>query len=165
MGRGKRRFDVGSIAVKSVLLRPETGDANDLIKRARGCLRYAYVPYSGFAVGAVVVDQVGRFFTGANIENASYGLTICAERVAIFAAIAAGAKTIQSVTVTSAKSRPISPCGACRQVMLEFCLPNALFFSDAGRGRIVSCLVHDLLPNAFVGRSLTQSQDIEVLSL
>ena len=115
---------------------------------------HAYVPYSDFAVGAVVVDDQGRHFGGSNIENASYGLTMCAERVAIFAAVAAGAKAISSVTVTSAKSRPVSPCGACRQVMLEFCKPNALFYSDAGRGRVVSCLVRDLLPDAFVGRSL-----------
>ena len=158
MGREKQRIDSRSLA-NDILLGSGTGhvEINALVKIARGCLRHAHVPYSNFAVGAAIVDDRGLNFTGANVENASYGLTMCAERVAIFSAIANGAKAIRTVVVSSAKARPVSPCGACRQVMAEFCEPNAMFFSDAGRGRIVSCAARDLLPYAFVGSALQQA--------
>jgi cytidine deaminase len=95
-------------------------DSVDLIARARACLDQAYAPYSRFPVAAAVIDDRGRVFTGVNVENASYGLTICAERVAVFSAIAAGAHRILALAVTSKNTTSVPPCGACRQVLAEF---------------------------------------------
>jgi cytidine deaminase len=85
-------------------------------------MRHAYAPYSKFGVGAAILLRDGRVFTGCNVENASYGLTICAERNAIFAAVAASAKKPEIVAVAVGNDRgvPCSPCGACRQVIAEF---------------------------------------------
>jgi homotetrameric cytidine deaminase len=120
-----------------------------LIEKARECLSNAYAPYSGFPVGAAVVDNYGRIFSGANVENASYGLTICAERVAIFSAIAAGATRIKAIAVTAEKLKPVTPCGACRQIMAEFCEAGTPVFLEAGRGEILQRSVGELLPEAF----------------
>lgn len=122
-------------------------DRRKLIEKARSLLERAYAPYSKFPVSAVVVDDRGREFTGVNIENVSYGLTICAERVAIFAAVAAGAGRIEAIAITAEKRKPIMPCGACRQVMVEFCNPDAKVFSDAGGKQIVTWTVGELLPD------------------
>ncbi len=127
---------------------------NELIAKARLGLAQAYAPYSKFPVGAAVVDDRGRIFTGVNVENASYGLTMCAERVAIFSAIAAGARRILAVAVIAKDVRSITPCGACRQVMAEFCEPDAQVFSDAGPSEIVTWTVGGLLPEAFTSRNL-----------
>jgi cytidine deaminase len=124
-----------------------SADPRRLIERARSLLDRAYAPYSKFPVSAVVVDDRGREFTGVNIENVSYGLTICAERVAIFTAVAAGASRIAAIAITSEKCKPIAPCGACRQVMVEFCNPEAKVFSDAGDNQIVTWTVGELLPD------------------
>ncbi len=91
-----------------------------LKKRAREVRERAYVPYSHFPVGAAVLTASGKIFTGVNIENASYPLSICAERSAIFQAITAGEREIIALAVTADTARPVSPCGACRQVMNEF---------------------------------------------
>lgn len=80
----------------------------------------AYAPYSSFHVGAAVQDAQGNIFTGCNVENLSFGLTICAERAAIATAIAAGSRDLRAVVVVADTDTPISPCGACRQVMAEF---------------------------------------------
>jgi cytidine deaminase len=80
----------------------------------------AHAPYSNFFVGAAVLDDKGRVFGGCNVENLSYGLTICAERVAIGSAIAAGATSLRAIAVVADTDTPVSPCGACRQVMAEF---------------------------------------------
>ena len=120
-----------------------------LIEKAQECLSHAYAPYSIFSVGAAVIDNHGRIFSGVNVENASYGLTICAERVAIFSAITAGATSIVAIAVTAEKLKPITPCGACRQVMVEFCEPNTPVFSDAGQGKIMKWSVGELLPEVF----------------
>ena len=95
-------------------------EPNDLIARARECLDRAYAPYSRFQVAAALLDDRGRVFTGVNVENISYGLSMCAERVAIFAAVAAGARRITALAVTSSGADLLSPCGACRQVIAEF---------------------------------------------
>lgn len=110
----------------------------------------AYAPYSSFRVGAAVVDCAGNVFAGCNIENASYGLTICAERVAVFGAIAAGASQIVGVCVYADTSLPISPCGACRQVLMEFCSDAGVFLTWRD-GSAAAGIVNDLLPFAFVG--------------
>lgn len=117
--------------------------------KARACLGNAYAPYSDFAVAAAVTDHLGRVFTGVNIENASYSLTICAERVALFAAVAAGATQITAIAITAKKALPITPCGACRQVMAEFCRPEASVFLDTGHDTPLKTTLGELLPLAF----------------
>ena len=122
----------------------------ELVERARAALPHAHAPYSDFRVAAAVLDEQGRVHLGVNVENASYGLTNCAERVAVGVAIAAGAKRIRAVGVTAAKLHPITPCGACRQVLAEFADADVPVASDAADGTIVVVLVGVLLPGAFV---------------
>lgn len=108
----------------------------------------AYAPYSGFAVGAVVVSEDGQVFEGCNVENLSYGLTMCAERVAIGSAVAAGVTKIAAVVVVADTKEPISPCGACRQVLAEFGDPEVLLVGQTGSERLT---ISDLLPRAKTG--------------
>ena len=91
----------------------------DLIERAMEMAKMAYAPYSHFRVGAAVLAESGKVYGGANVENASYGATVCAERSAIFAAVNAGERKLEAIAVTA------TPCGVCRQVMREFCDPKA----------------------------------------
>lgn len=98
----------------------ELHEAQALMDRARAALGAAYVPYSNFPVGAAVLTGSGDIFTGANIENASYPLTCCAERTAIYAAVNAGHTSIQAVAVTATRVPTVTPCGGCRQVLNEF---------------------------------------------
>jgi cytidine deaminase len=93
--------------------------ADPLLEAAREVRRRAHAPYSAFAVGAAVRDERGRIHVGCNVENASYGLTVCAERNAVAAAVAGGARHIRAAAVVSAARPPASPCGACRQVLAE----------------------------------------------
>ncbi len=92
----------------------------ELIQRAIAARLNAYAPYSNFQVGAALLGKDGRVFTGCNVENLSYGLTICAERNAICAAVAAGVRKFAAIAIVADTREPISPCGACRQVMAEF---------------------------------------------
>lgn len=92
----------------------------DLIQEAIDARENAYAPYSNFKVGAVVIDENGTHFKGANVENASYGLSNCGERSAIFAAVSQGMKKIKAICVVADTTGPVSPCGACRQVIKEF---------------------------------------------
>ncbi len=102
-----------------------------------------------------MVDAQGHEHGGVNVENAAYGSSMCAERVAIYRAIAAGATELRALVLTAAQSRPVSPCGACRQVMAEFFPPDAPVWSDAGEGMApVVWRVADLLPEAFTSQSL-----------
>lgn len=128
---------------------PSAPQARELLAAARKATSQAHAPYSKFKVGAAVSDERGRIYTAGNIENASYGLTVCAERVAIFSAIAAGAKRITAVGVTSRQLKPVAPCGACRQVMTEFAAPSTPVYLDAGRGKFVEQTVASLMPTAF----------------
>ena len=127
----------------------------DLIEAATAAQRAAYAPYSKFHVGAAV-KMSGQVFHGANIENASYGLGICAERTAISAAINAGCHELQGVAVITDASPPSSPCGACRQVLYEFAKDPKLVIvtavNPAGEHR--SWTLAELLPDGFSGREL-----------
>lgn len=122
---------------------------DDLLKRARAAMKSAYAPYSKFQVGAAVLLHDGRVFTGCNVENASYGLTICAERNAIFAAVAASVKkpAIVAVAVVNKRGVPCSPCGACRQVIAEFG-PDAVVWYLGAKG-VVSRTLRELLVDGF----------------
>lgn len=122
-----------------------------LLADATAVMAKAYAPYSKFHVGAAILLEDGRVFTGCNVENASYGLTICAERNAIFAAVAAGGATkpkIIAVAVTNSQNIACSPCGACRQVIAEFG-PSAVVFYQGPDG-IKELSMKELLPDCFV---------------
>ena len=96
----------------------------ELMEKAELVSQNAYVPYSRFQVGAAIECADGSVFTGCNVENASYGLTICAERNAIFAAVAAGQKKFKAIAIVADGAKKPFPCGACRQVLAEFCGPD-----------------------------------------
>ena len=99
-------------------------DLSELIQKAQEAKEKAYVPYSGFHVGAALLCKDGTIFTGCNIENAAYGPTNCAERTAIFKAVSEGYREFQVIAIISDSKELTSPCGVCRQVMAEFCEPD-----------------------------------------
>jgi len=110
----------------------------------------AYAPYSRFAVGAAVLGANGRMYAGCNIENASYGLSVCAERTAIFAAVSAGEKQIKSLAVVSGGQQPSPPCGACRQVLQEFASsPDVAVVLATTSGQQVESTLGELFPRPF----------------
>lgn len=119
-----------------------------LVTAALAARRAAHVPYSGVRVGAALLTKNGRVYTGANVENASYGLTICAERVVVGKAVSEGYRSFQAIAVAAAVSNP-TPCGACRQVLAEFgeCMVICADARDARRARVY--LLSELLPAAF----------------
>ena len=119
---------------------------NDLIATALAARSKAYAPYSKFAVGAAVKCKSGAVFAGANIENRSFGLTICAERIAIGAAVATGEREFVAIAVTSDSDEPIVPCGACRQFLAEFS-PDLTIVSATVRGNRKIDKLSRLLPD------------------
>jgi cytidine deaminase len=121
---------------------------DELIAAAWDAREMAYAPYSKFHVGAALLAGDGRIFPGCNVENISYGLTNCAERVAIGAAIAAGARSFEKVVVVADTAQPISPCGACRQVLAEFGVKSVIL---ANRTQKVTFSLEELLPRASTG--------------
>jgi cytidine deaminase len=125
----------------------------DAAKKAR---ENAYIPYSGFAVGAVVLDSDNHLHQGCNVENAAYGPTNCAERTALFRAIADGRKAgeFQAIAVIGDTDEPITPCGVCRQVIAELCEPNMPVILGNLRGVYRVTTVSELLPGAFTSRDL-----------
>jgi cytidine deaminase len=118
-----------------------------LVAAAREARQRAYAPYSDFKVGAAVLAG-GRVFTGVNVENASYPMTMCAERSAVAAAVAAGERTVDCVVVVADEDRPTPPCGGCRQVLWEFG-PSSLVVAETPGGRRAMWALEDLLPDAF----------------
>jgi cytidine deaminase len=119
-----------------------------LVEAAWNARQRAYAPYSNFAVGAALLAADGRIFGGCNVENLSYGLTNCAERVAIGAAVAAGVRDFVAVAVVADTGVPISPCGACRQVLAEFGVPRVIL---ANRTECIEFTLEELLPRASAG--------------
>jgi cytidine deaminase len=126
-----------------------------LLHAAREAATRAYVPYSHFPVGAAVLTADGSIVTGVNIENASYGLTVCGERVAMFTAAAQGHRTIRAVAVSAPRQPGTTPCGACRQVLNEFKPDDAdlIVILDSATGPTLVPLAQ-LLPDAFGPRDL-----------
>lgn len=121
----------------------------ELIKLAEEASKFAYVPYSKFPVGACVLAESGKTYTGCNFENSSYGMTICAERNAIGTAIANGERKIRAVAIYSPKMKYCVPCGACRQVMSEFVSTDGLdIVLETDNGIVVKTL-QEMLPDSF----------------
>jgi cytidine deaminase len=120
----------------------------ELIAAAWEARDKAYAPYSSFQVGAALLASNGQVFSGCNVENISYGLTNCAERVAIGTAVAAGVQSFDQVVVVADTAEPISPCGACRQVMAEFGVKTVVLANRAGS---IEFSLEELLPRASTG--------------
>ena len=120
-----------------------------LLGTATQALQRAYAPYSNFHVGAAILTEDGHLFTGCNVENASYGLTICAERAAIFNAVqqTEGKLKLRAVAVVNGNEVPCSPCGACRQVIAEFGENTVVVFK--GQREYLEMSIADLLPESF----------------
>ncbi len=117
---------------------------NSLIEVATKSLKKAYNPYSGLSVGCALKTSSGKIYDGVNIENSVFGLTMCAERVAVFKAISDGNVDIEEIAVVASSGKPIYPCGACRQVLYEFNPKTKIYLSD---GKILILL--EILPFAF----------------
>jgi len=120
----------------------------ELLRAAERARRASYAPYSRFAVGAALLSSSGRVYLGCNVENASFGLSICAERSAIFQAISAGEREFTAIAVTAGTGQGAPPCGACRQVLAEFGLDLWVHYRDM-RGRLVRRRLRALLADAF----------------
>lgn len=131
-------------------------DMQTLIDQAIEARKKAYTPYSHFQVGAAVLTKDNHVFQGCNIENASYGLTNCAERTAIFKAVSEGKKEIDTIVVVADTEGPVSPCGACRQVMAEFCDKDTKIILANLNGEKVETTIDKLLPGSFSSKDLTK---------
>ncbi len=131
----------------------------ELIERAKEARKRAYVPYSQFAVGAALQAADGRIYLGCNIENASFGLTNCAERTALFKAVSEGKTQFVALAVVADINDPVTPCGACRQVLIEFCPPDmpVILANYTGKQKVTT--VSQLLPGAFVKEDLDRAKD------
>lgn len=137
------------------MAKPSQQALQEMMKRAKRVSEHAYCPYSKFRVGAAVLTDDGRTFEGCNVENASYGLTICAERNAVFQMAAQGGRNIVAVVIYTPTPKPSAPCGACRQVLNEFG-PDALVLSVCDGPEVLRKPLAELLPNAFGPSNLAQ---------
>jgi len=121
---------------------------NKLLEAALAARDNAHAPFSKFKVGAAVEDETGRIFTGCNVENATYGLTICAERVAVFKAISEGARKFKRIAVAADTNVLTPPCGACRQILWEFCGDIELTLVNL-QGKTETLFLKELFPRPF----------------
>ena len=121
---------------------------NELLEVAEKAMQKAYAPYSGFMVGAALVADNGNVYSGCNIENASYGATLCAERTAISMAVADGNRNISKIAIVSSSEEYTFPCGICRQVMAEFMKPDSLIILSEGNN-VKEFRLDELLPHSF----------------
>ena len=133
--------------------KPYKLNPKDLIMLARGARSKAYAPYSKFKVGAALLAKSGQVYTGCNVENASYGLTCCAERNAVFEAVGRGERIFSAIAIVSDSPEPTAPCGACRQVLHEFA-PGIEVIMAGARGQVKTRKLKELLPDSFGPKSL-----------
>jgi cytidine deaminase len=126
---------------------PMTRDPSSVLAAAVAMRQAAYAPYSKFSVGAALLSRDGRMFTGANVENASYGLSMCAERAALYSAVAQGVRTFDAIAVAGPDGVVTLPCGACRQVLYEFAPQLRVIYRDHSEIKILTLM--QLLPEAF----------------
>jgi cytidine deaminase len=132
------------------------GDREEqLITAAKEVMARAHCPYSGFHVGAALEAEDGAVFAGCNVESASYGGTICAERTALVSAVAAGRRKFSQVVVVSDSPEPVAPCGLCRQLLAEFGL-DLKVIAVGGNGKRASWRLSELLPHAFTSANLAE---------
>ena len=124
----------------------------DLIKAAKAAREFSYSPYSKFKVGAAVLTKNGKIYSGCNIENASYGITNCAERTAIFKAVSEGERELEALAVIADTDGPTAPCGACRQVIAEFKINKIIMANLNGDTKIVT--LQEILPYSFSDKDL-----------
>lgn len=126
----------------------------ELVNLAIEAREHAYVPYSGFAVGAAVLTKEGKVYQGCNIENSAFGPTNCAERTAFFTAVYQGERDFEAIAIVGGREgKPVSdlcaPCGVCRQVMREFCKNDFKIYLSKGDGEVLTYTLSDLLPLSF----------------
>jgi len=133
-------------------------DKQQLMERAKTARELAYVPYSKFQVGAALLTREGKIFGGCNIENSGYSMTNCAERTAFFKAISEGYRDFKALAVAADTPGPVSPCGACRQVMAEFCAGNMPVYLTNLRGDVMETTVSELLPGAFMAEDMKNAK-------
>lgn len=131
-------------------------DVATLIEEAKKARDKAYVPYSKFQVGAALLTEDGKVYHGCNIENAAYSMCNCAERTAIFSAFAQGDRNFKGLAVIADTDRPVSPCGACRQVISELCPKDMKVTLTNLKGDTLELTVEDLLPGAFSPEDLNE---------
>ncbi|MFK8793069.1 cytidine deaminase [Planococcus plakortidis] len=129
-------------------------DKQQLTEQAIAARGNAYVPYSKFPVGAALLSRDGKVYTGCNIENAGYSLTNCAERTAVFKAVSEGVKQFDALAVAADTKGPVAPCGACRQVLVEFCAPDMPVYLTNLEGAVSETTIAELLPGAFTTEDL-----------
>ena len=120
----------------------------ELIKAAKKARLKAYAPYSDWQVGAALKSKEGKIYSGCNIENAAYGLSMCAERVALFKAVSEGVTDFEALVLVSDREEPAAPCGACRQVLAEFALTLPVFLVNL-QEKVIRTTVGELLPAVF----------------
>jgi cytidine deaminase len=125
-----------------------------LMQAAIQAKSHAYVPYSKFPVGAALLCEDEVIVAGCNVENASYGLCNCAERTALFTAVAEGRRSFFGLAVIADTEEPVAPCGACRQVLVEFCPPDMKVWLSNLKGEVMETTVSALLPGAFTREAL-----------
>lgn len=130
-------------------------DKEKLMLEAKKAREMAYVPYSKFPVGAALLSEDGKVYHGCNIENSGYSMTNCAERTAFFKAVSEGVKTFKALAVTGNTEGPISPCGACRQVIAEFCDGSMPVYLTNLKGDVQETTVAELLLGAFTKEDLS----------
>ncbi|NLZ38962.1 MAG: cytidine deaminase [Firmicutes bacterium] len=129
---------------------------HELLEKAQKVRERAYAPYSNFPVGAALLTEDGEIFTGCNVENASFGLTICAERAAVFGALAAGKRNFTGLALIADTEEPPTPCGACRQVLHEFA-PQMWIYCANLKGEKVLWQLRELLPAPFSAKKDQES--------
>ena len=119
-----------------------------LVSAALAARENAFAPFSKFKVGAAIEDAEGRIHTGCNVENATYGLTVCAERVAVYKAVSEGVRQFRRIAIAADTDTPTPPCGACRQILWEFCGDIEIVLANP-RGKTETCHLKELFPKPF----------------